>query len=277
MRPAVCFAFVVSLIATTALAAHAQAAQAAAGLASARGELPIDTLRKYQDSTREFVRGLRADSYPDPTDISPFADAVRLVVVRGERAASQIDPSSLHSAPSRAYYARCKSPREKTLMPSEAKRLSVKLNAGGAFMPPATFPFTVSKNTVFSVGISGSNFKPVVSSLDIGANLIGSVFSAGVGALGAPDALKDYHANNLALGIGLPTQSGKSLSSGYSVGLGSVEIGRATIGRAAACEWERPDTFHDAPRPDRQTRALAAAARPNHRAAGWRIRRTHPD
>lgn len=91
------------------------------------------------------------------------------------------------------------------------------------------FAFTMSEHTVFAVGSSISDFSVGTQTFDISTNLIGTLVASISGSLGAADDLKSFLAKNIALGIGFPRKSVRSIETAFSVGLGSANIGKRAI------------------------------------------------
>lgn len=82
----------------------------------------------------------------------------------------------------------------------------------------------ISPGVSFTLGVGTRPCTKCSEGAEVGTSLVGAALGATVGALGAPDGLKDYFEKNIAMGLTLPTRKATRITSGLSVGLGSVDI-----------------------------------------------------
>ncbi|MBK9410289.1 MAG: hypothetical protein IPN47_20030 [Gemmatimonadetes bacterium] len=214
--------------------AEAQATQAAAHLAGRTASIARDTLTYFRNLALGYMAEVAVhqldESMATPAAVRRLARSTSRLRETGEliRRTPVGDPT-LRRALRELEIAVQDFKSEATLTRSELEsdaraREWIDRAVAANFSLPPTFPHTLEPKVAFTVGVATGICEGCATTFDLGTSLVGSALGAVVGALGAPDALKEYFAQNVALGIGLPTRSSRRISSGVSLGLGGVDV-----------------------------------------------------
>jgi hypothetical protein len=278
---------VVTCVMARSASMEGQATQAAAGLADRRAAAMRDTLEVYRQRALSLASALRERESGLRRGGSPSDDAWLVAVARAASVAEAVWRQSpedrdllqslraidhvmrdLGEAESRfnqrtdsiAQHLRERAPREGQVLTTTG------------WTPTPAFLHTLQPNVAFSAGIGSTFplFRSTTASIDVGTNLVGSALGAAIGSLGAPDALKGYFTQNLAMGLNLSAHRKRSIGVGYSLGLGSLDVADRAVWPVIA--MQQTDTMaQDLPAALRQRKPAQETWSTPHFAVGFTL------
>jgi len=221
------------LLGVFATEARAQAGQVAADFSARQRGESATALRARKNEAVKLLAALQQAAREKPSET--WTGSLKLVIALGVEATETADGDPLLSERLRVFadqftkFALELPPASGGSVgmlgvPASAS-LGVKTASGST--PP--FAFTLSPKTVFALGTSFSSVGLKGQTYEVSTNLIGTAVAAVSGSLGAGDDLKNFVAKNLAVGIAFPSKSAGSVQTSFSLGLGSAELGGATL------------------------------------------------